>query len=93
MNWTVRYKSRFKKDFKKIKNNRHIVSIFQNLVENYFLKTGTVPSEYLPHPLVGNWKPHMECHLMPDVLLIWEVKEAEKEIVFVRMGSHSDLFG
>lgn len=93
MSWTIRYKSRFKKDFKKIKNNRHIVSIFQNLVENHFLQTGTVPEEYLPHPLVGNWKPHMECHLMPDVLLIWEAKEAEKEIIFVRMGSHSDLFG
>ena len=43
--------------------------------------TGTVPGEYLPHPLSGDWANHMECH-----------KEAGL-IKLVRLGSHSELFG
>jgi mRNA-degrading endonuclease YafQ of YafQ-DinJ toxin-antitoxin module len=29
---------------------------------------------------------------MPDWLLIWKINEAENEIVFVRTGTHADLF-
>ncbi|MCP4415497.1 MAG: type II toxin-antitoxin system YafQ family toxin, partial [Chloroflexi bacterium] len=40
----------------------------------------------------GNWKGHRECHIEPDWLLIYRLNEIEKEIEFVRMGTHSDLF-
>ncbi|VAW40962.1 mRNA interferase YafQ [hydrothermal vent metagenome] len=56
-----------------------------------------VAGEQLPvknrdHILTGNWKGHRECHIEPDWLLIYRVNEVEKEIEYVRMGSHSDLF-
>ncbi len=49
-------------------------------------------SRYACHPLRGEYAGHWECHIEPDFLLVWYVPN-ESEIVFVRTGSHSDLFG
>lgn len=43
------------------------------------------------HPLGGPWEGHWECHIEPDWLLLWYVTEID--IVFVRTGTHADLFG
>jgi mRNA interferase YafQ len=51
--------------------------------------------EWKDHPLKGEWASHRECHIGGDFLLIYEVDdEAGKggTIVFVRAGTHSDLF-
>ena len=53
--------------------------------------TGTVPSEYRPHPLSGNWAGYIECHVQSDLLLIWFNADAH-EIRLVRFGTHSELF-
>lgn len=44
-----------------------------------------------PHPLKGEYADCMECHLGGDWLLVW--RATPEEIVFVRTGSHDDLFG
>jgi len=49
-------------------------------------------SEHRDHKLSGNWKNYRECHIEPDWLLIYRVNEQGKEIEYVRMGSHSELF-
>jgi mRNA interferase YafQ len=41
--------------------------------------------------LGGNWKGHRECHLKPDLLLIYKKPDANV-LRLVRMGSHSELF-
>jgi mRNA interferase YafQ len=43
------------------------------------------------HGLGGNWKGHRECHLKPDLLLIYKKPDANV-LRLVRMGSHSELF-
>jgi mRNA interferase YafQ len=48
-------------------------------------------NKYRVHGLKGKYKGHFECHLEPDFLLIWF--RTEREVVFVRAGNHSDLFG
>ncbi len=51
-----------------------------------------LPVKHRDHILTGNWKGHRECHIEPDWLLIYRLNEVEKEIEYVRMGTHSDLF-
>jgi mRNA interferase YafQ len=46
--------------------------------------------KFKDHKLTGNYKGHRECHIEPDWLLIY--RETEEEIVYVRTGTHSDLF-
>ena len=50
--------------------------------------------EWLDHPLQGDWTDHRECHVGGDFLLIYRLdgRDASEEIVFVRTGSHADLF-
>ena len=52
--------------------------------------------EWRDHPLKGEWSPHRECHVGGDFLLIYRLEEAAGKggtIVFVRAGTHSELFG
>ena len=46
---------------------------------------------YHVHRLSGEYVGYWECHIETDWLLIWYT--TPKEIVFVRTGSHADLFG
>lgn len=50
--------------------------------------------EWLDHPLTGNWEGYRECHIGGDFLLIYKLEENSKFdlIVFVRTGTHSELF-
>lgn len=52
----------------------------------------TIPDEYLPHMLHGEYKGCMECHIQGDFLLIW-FDEVNDIVELVRLGSHSELFG
>lgn len=56
---------------------------------------GPLPSNWLDHPLTGNWRDHRECHLGGDFLLIYKLSGSEQcqDILFVRTGTHAELFG
>ncbi len=45
-----------------------------------------------PHKLSGNYKGYWECHVKPDLLLIWDENEQINLLELVRTGTHSDLF-
>ena len=47
-------------------------------------------AEWRDHPLKGDWADHRECHVGGDFLLIYQVEG--NSIIFVRAGTHSDLF-
>jgi mRNA interferase YafQ len=51
--------------------------------------------EWLDHPLSGDWAGYRECHIGGDFLLIYELDGASKHgsVIFVRSGTHADLFG
>ncbi|MCJ8206143.1 type II toxin-antitoxin system YafQ family toxin [Pseudomonas sp. RGM2987] len=55
-----------------------------------FLGEG-LPSEFLDHPLTGNWDGFRECHIGGDFLLVYEHSRPDL-ITFVDLGSHSELF-
>lgn len=46
--------------------------------------------EWLDHPLKGQWSDHRECHIGGDFLLIYHLDG--NAIIFVRAGTHADLF-
>ncbi|HWB48431.1 MAG TPA: type II toxin-antitoxin system YafQ family toxin [Stellaceae bacterium] len=54
-------------------------------------ETGLLPEGYNSHPLSGEWKSVLECHIEPDWLLIYEV--TPDEVLLIRIGTHRDLFG
>jgi len=42
------------------------------------------------HPLTGDWKDHRDCHVKPDLVLIYRKPDVET-LQLVRLGSHSEL--
>ena len=55
---------------------------------------GPLPAEWLDHALTGEWAGHRECHIGGDFLLIYKLDDSGKSslVVFVRAGTHADLF-
>jgi len=47
---------------------------------------------YKDHALKGNWKGYRECHIRPDVLLVYKKEEEKLILLIVDIGSHSNLF-
>jgi len=80
--------SAFKKEFKKIKDE-DVFAELKNVVTLLVNKL-PLPEKYKLHPLYGNYKNYMECHLKPDVLLIF--RTTMTELYLYRIGSHSNLF-
>ena len=51
-----------------------------------------LPANYADHPLKGPWRGYRECHLRPDLLLIYGKADAST-LQLIRLGSHAQLFG
>ncbi len=87
----IRKTTQFKKDFKRYKNNKEFIELLFRLICR-IAEGESIPEEFDPHPLKGDWKNYTECHVENDTLLIWY--DNDKEIVeLIRLGSHSELFG
>jgi len=91
--YTLSASGSFKKDFKKYrKQPRELKAITEaiTLLEN---GAEALPQQMKAHKLIGNYKGLWECHIFPDLLLIWEQQEEPiNEIHLIRIGSHSELF-
>ncbi len=92
--YTLEVTNQFKKDFKRcIKRGLPIPKIMEamRLLEN----TGSLPAEYKPHKLSGDYGGKWECHINgrnSDWLLIWDQNDTSLTLLMLRTGSHSDLF-
>ena len=49
-----------------------------------------LPQRYFDHPLSGEWSGFRDCHIRPDLVLIYE-KPDDHTLRLVRLGSHSEL--
>lgn len=52
---------------------------------------GPLPPEYNDHLLRGELAHCRECHIGGDFLLVYELR-GDDEVLFVRTGTHSELF-
>jgi mRNA interferase YafQ len=90
---TIRTEGRFKKDVKRLaKSGSKDMSKLRELIRS-LEREEPLEEKHRPHPLSSNWKDHMECHVEPDWLLIYRIDKVYNELILVRTGSHSELFG
>ena len=47
--------------------------------------------KYRDHKLTGEWEGCRDCHLKPDLVMIYEV--SDEVVILHRIGSHATLFG
>jgi len=91
--YTLIISTKFKKDLKKIKKNPSDEAIVRIILKTLQQKgVEGIPIQMKPHKLRGNFKNNWECHIKPDLLIIWFQIENPKKINLIRIGTHSDLF-
>jgi mRNA interferase YafQ len=86
----IKYSSKFKKDYKKIKfSGRFDIKKLENVLKDISFQI-PLDSSLDDHQLKGNLSKYRECHIEPDWLLIYKLESTL--VIFVRTGSHSELF-
>jgi mRNA interferase YafQ len=92
---TIERSSAFKRDYKRVKtaprHSKDADSLVSTLVA-LLLVDEPLPANYRDHALSGEWSGYRECHVKPDLLLIYRKPDPET-LRLARLGSHSDLFG
>jgi mRNA interferase YafQ len=85
------YSRQFAKDWERLsRSGRYNMRQLKEAMLLLIANDAPLGAEWLDHPLKGNWADHRECHIGGDFLLIYRV--VENRIVFVRAGTHAELF-
>jgi len=83
------YTNKFKKDLDKLKKQNLDLNKIKEIIRN-LVNEKPLHEKNRDHKLTGNYVGRRECHIEPDWLLIYKIDD--KNIIFERTGSHSDLF-
>ncbi|TXJ40791.1 type II toxin-antitoxin system YafQ family toxin [Brachyspira aalborgi] len=88
--------SKFRKQYKKL--NQKEKEITKKII-NKLLNNEILESKYKDHKLIGKYAGFRECHIKPDLLLIYKKENNASSgqlpiliLVCIAIGSHSDLF-
>jgi len=89
---TIEWTGQFKRDYKRECKGQHRATLDSELfpVVNFIASDQALDPRYRDHPLAGDWKDHRDCHIKPDLLLIYQ-KPDDGTLRLVRLGSHSEL--
>ena len=84
--------SRFSRDFKRELRGPHGPALQDLLIEiiTALAIDAGLPERYRDHALTGNWSDHRDCHIRPDLVLIYRKPDPET-LQLVRLGSHAEL--
>jgi mRNA interferase YafQ len=92
---TIERSSAFKRDYKRAKatprHSKDVDSLLSTVVA-LLLSAQVLPGNNRDHTLIGDWVGYRECHIKPDLLLIYR-KSGADTLRLARLGSHSELFG
>jgi mRNA interferase YafQ len=91
---TIERTNAFKRDFKREKSGQYKRELDELVSTTISLlaEDKSLPEKNRDHALGGDWGNHRECHLKPDLLLIYR-KPDDEVLRLIRLGSHSELFG
>lgn len=85
--------TQFRRDFKREMRGRYRSSTLAadlTAVLRRLAADAALAEKYRDHPLSGEWAGFRDCHVKPDLVLIYEKPDAET-LLLVRLGSHSEL--
>jgi len=89
----IKLTSQFKKDLKKVgkqplKNCG--IDVLDSIILPKLLVDEPLENKYRDHELIGFNPPKRDCHVLPDLVLLYRV--TDQYLILYRLGSHSDLF-
>jgi len=84
--------NQFKRDYKREAKGPHRHTLEDDFVAIVTALANDQPldEKHRDHALTGDWKDHRDCHVKPDLVLIYR-KLNDSVLQLVRLGSHSEL--
>ncbi len=89
--YTIRYSTRFKKSIKDFRHNQQILDEIALMLDR-LANNEVLEPKYNDHNLTGNLKEYRECHIRPDLCLIYQKQNDMLILYCLDIGSHSELF-
>ena len=88
----IKYTARFKQDYRREKSSHHGKKLDTLLMEvvNMLANEIALPRRNFDHALSGEWNDHRDCHIRPDLILIYRKPDTDT-LELVRLGSHSEI--
>lgn len=88
----IEWTSRFKKDYRREKKGQRGISLDSDLrtIIPLLASDELLPEKYRDHALTGDCKDHRDCHIRPDLVLVYQTPD-DASLRLVRLGSHSEL--
>lgn len=89
---TIDRTTQFKKDYKRESKGQHRTTLDEKLwpVIALLASNKTLPPKLCDHALAGEWIDHRDCHIKPDLVLIYSFPD-NNTLRLVRLGSHNQL--
>ena len=89
---TIERTSRFKRDYRRESRGRHRNDLDERLatIVNALADDIALDARHHDHALSGDWSDFRDCHVWPDLVLIYEKPDCQT-LRLVRLGSHSEL--
>lgn len=90
MKYKIYFTSAFKKDAKSLTADEKskTIEIINRLADGEILEP-----KYCDHQLTGKLKAYRDCHIKPDLVLIYKIEKDILQLSAFRIGTHSKLFG
>ena len=82
---------KFRRDYQRAHKRGYDLDLIEAAIAQ-LAKDGTLPEKYRDHALTGRWKGKRECHIVPDWLLVYEIKKDILVLILSRTGTHADIF-
>jgi mRNA interferase YafQ len=89
---TIEWTGQFKRDYRRESKGRRGAGLGRVLFPTLDVLASDAPLEprLRDHPLSGDWRDCRDCHIRPDLVLIYQ-KPDDETLRLVRLGSHSEL--
>ena len=80
------------KDWRALQHSGINLASLKEVMTLVIANEGELPPEWSDHPLKGPMAQYRGCHAGGDLLLIYELRDEGRSVVFVRAGTHGELF-
>ena len=91
MKYHLKFTTAFKKAYKRcIKRGLNMDKL--DFVMGELQAGNTLPEQYRDHQLSGKMSDFRGCHIQPDWLLVYKIKDDILTLTMVDTGSHADIF-
>lgn len=81
----------FRRDYKREKKSDSALDQALRPVLEALAADAVLPASLADHLLLGRWKGCRDCHVKPDLVLIYAKPKGVLRLL--RLGSHSEIFG